>query len=328
MPESLLSWPLIGARAVHFAATVLLVGVVLFVAFVEEPTLRKVRDQPPPAIAALRHRLLAIAWFSLAVSVASAAAWLVALAARITGSSLAQAIAGGAAQVLLARTQFGHDWQARLVLAVLLAAALLWFGRQARWGPAERFAAAAIAMSFLGTLTWSGHGGATPGVRGEVHAAADVLHLVAAGAWIGGLLPLRLLLASAERAPAAVGLAVAHDATLRFSTLGIAAVATLAATGLVNAWVLVDGFATLVDSQYGRLLVLKVAIFLATLAVAAFNRVRLTPRLAAAASGDEACIDALRRLERNCLVETALGLSVIVVVAVLGTIPPAMAMPM
>ncbi len=327
MLQPMLSFPLIGARIVHFASTVLVAGIFIFLSFVGEPALRQVRDRRLPAIAAFRSRLLGIAWFSLAISVASAAAWLVLLAAKITGSSLAQVIADGTAQTLLTRTQFGHAWEARLVLAVLLAAALLRFSRAAEWRSAEGFVAAALAMGFLGALAWSGHGGATPGLLGEVHATADVLHLIAAGVCIGGLLPLRLLLSSAAQAPGAVGVAIARRATLRFSTLGIAAVATLLITGLVNTWVLVGSVSALVDFEYGRLLLLKIAIFAVLLAVAAFNRVRLTPRLVAAtASASHASVDALRRLKRNCVVETALGLTVIVIVGALGTISPGMAM--
>jgi putative copper resistance protein D len=321
----MLGIPLIGARVVHFASTVMIAGIFVFLVFVEAPALRKDRDRTWPTIAAFHSRLQGIAWLSLAISIASGAAWLLLLATGISGSSLAQVVSDGTAWTVLTGTQFGHDWEARFVLAVLLAAALLRFKREAGWRAAEGFVAAAVAMGFLGTLAWSGHGGATPGLRGDVHVTADVLHLIAAGAWIGGLLPLGLLLASVEQTPGTIAGGIARDATLRFSTLGVIAVATLIISGLVNTWVLVGSVPALVESQYGRLLLLKIAIFLALLAVAAFNRLRLTPRLAeAAASGTHESNDALRRLKRNCLVETVLGLAILVDVGALGTISPGM----
>ena len=327
MLEPMLNLPLIGARVVHFASTVMIAGIFLFLVFVAAPALRKDRDRTWPTVVTFHSQLLAMAWLSLAISIVSGAAWLLLLATRINGSSLAQVISDGTAWTVLTRTQFGHDWEARFVVAVLLAAALVRFNRKAGWRLAGGFVAAALAMGFLGTLAWSGHGGATPGLRGEVHVTADVLHLIAAGAWIGGLLPLGLLLSSAEQMPGTVGVSIARDAILRFSTLGIIAVATLLITGLLNMWVLVGSVPALVETQYGRLLALKIAIFLVLLAVAAFNRTRLTPRLAeAAASGSHASIDALRRLKRNCLVETALGLAVLIVVGALGTISPGMLM--
>jgi copper resistance protein D len=323
----MLSLPFIAARVVHFASTVMIAGIFIFLVFVEAPALRKNIDRTWPGLTAFHSRLLGIAWLSLAFSIASGAAWLLLLAAKINGSSVAQAVSDGMAQTLLTRTQFGHVWEARFVLAVLLAVALLRFRRKGGWRLAEDFVAAALAMAFLGTLAWSGHGGATPGLRGEVHATADVLHLIAAGAWIGGLLPLGLLLSSAEQAPGRVGVNIARDAIFRFSTLGVAAVATLIITGLVNTWVLVGSLPTLVEFQYGRLLLLKIGIFLLLLAIAAFNRMRLTPRLAeTVTSGSHESIDVLRRLKRNCLVEAALGLAILIVVGALGTISPGMDM--
>jgi putative copper export protein len=47
---------------------------------------------------------------------------------------------------------------------------------------------------------------------------ADFLHLVAAAVWVGGLLPLALLLAIAQRA---VAMQVARTTSLRFSACGV-----------------------------------------------------------------------------------------------------------
>jgi putative copper resistance protein D len=148
---------------------------------------------------------------------------------------------------------------------------------------------------------------------------ADALHLIAAGAWIGGLLPLRLLLSSTAQTPGTAGAAIAHDATLRFSTLGTVAVGTLTITGLFNTWILVGSVHGLFDSAYGALLLLKITIFLAMLTVAAFNRMRWARRLATQ-SELRTRADAVQRLKRNCLIETALGLAIIIDVGVLGTI--------
>jgi len=317
---------LIGARIVHFASTVMIAGIFLFLFFVATPVLRKNRDHTWPIAATLHSKLLSIAWLSLVISIVSGAAWLVLLASEITGSPLSQVTSDGTVWTVLTRTQFGHDWEARFVLAVLLAVVIFQFNRKSEWHSAEGFFAAALATGLLGTLAWSGHGGATTGLRGEIHVTADVLHLIAAGAWIGGLLPLRLLLSSVGQTPG-TGLGIARDATMRFSTLGMAAVTTLVITGLVNVWFLVGSASAIAETQYGQLLALKIVIFLILLTVAAFNRMRLTPRLAeAAASGAHTGIDALHQLRRNCLIETALGLAVLIVVGTLGTLPPGMHM--
>jgi putative copper resistance protein D len=54
---------------------------------------------------------------------------------------------------------------------------------------------------------------------------------------------------------------------------------------------------------------------------AAVNRLWLTPRLAHAPTAAFA-IDALRRIARNSLIEAGLGTIIIVIVGLLGTLPP------
>jgi putative copper resistance protein D len=85
----------------------------------------------------------------------------------------------------------------------------------------------------------------------------------------------------------------------------------------VNAWFLVGSITALTVSDYGRLLMVKVALFVVMLCFAAVNRLYLTPRLADRNSNASAA------LARNSLAEAALGLIVIIVVAVLGTLAPA-----
>ena len=56
-----------------------------------------------------------------------------------------------------------------------------------------------LAAALVGTLAFAGHAIGGEGIEGIVHPAADVLHLVAAAAWVGALVPLALLLAMTGR---------------------------------------------------------------------------------------------------------------------------------
>jgi copper resistance protein D len=158
-------------------------------------------------------------------------------------------------------------------------------------------------------------------VQGTVHLAADILHLISAAAWVGALLPLALLLRAAVANAGPSSLALARGAVQRFSTLGIASVATLVGSGLINTWVLAGSIAALTETDYGRLLLLKIALFVVMLLFATINRLRLTPRLASTA-GTDAVRDALGRIRRNTLIEVTIGAIVIVIVSQLGTLPP------
>ncbi len=100
-------------------------------------------------------------------------------------------------------------------------------------------AAAAGLLALLGLI---GHAGATPGLTGGIHLASDMVHLLSAGAWLGGLPALAMLLmAQARRSQKPGWGAIATDATHRFSRLGIICVAVLLASGVVNSWNLLAG---------------------------------------------------------------------------------------
>jgi copper resistance protein D len=311
--------PLVYVRAVHFAATITVAGVAFFVVFIAEPAFHAFGTVTPlPAI--IRHRLTWLAWIGLLLTVLSGAAWLVLVAASISDRSLADVLSENIVWIVLSETDFGRDWLGRFVLACLLAGLFIPFlsAKPARpvW---LKLVVALAAAGLVGTLAWAGHAVGASGLDGVIHTAADVLHLIAAAAWIGLLLPLALVLRAA--AADAGSAATARTVTVRFSTLGIVSVGTLLVTGTINTWYLAGSISTLPESAYGRLLLLKIALFLGMVAIAAVNRLRLTPRLAAGASAPAAGI-ALRQLRRNVAIEIAAGAFILAIVAVLGVTPP------
>ena len=313
--------PLFWVRLIHFTAAMAVTGAVIFLGFVAEPAFREAKASGR-MVADLRRRLAAISWISLAVAIVSGVAWLFWQAARMADLPLGEAWSEGTAWTVLSETDFGQAWTARLVIAGLLAAALPWLAAANPVLSRQRAAVAmALAAALVGTLAWAGHAASGTGVSGGIHLAADVLHLIAGAAWVGALVPLALLLRAALADPGHVSFTIASAGVLRFSTLGIASVATLLISGSVNTWVLAGSIPALVDTDYGRVLLTKIALFLAMLAFAAVNRLRLTPRLTSA-SGADAARAALGQIQRNTLVEAVLGAIVIAIVSVLGTMPP------
>jgi copper resistance protein D len=96
---------------------------------------------------------------------------------------------------------------------------------------------------------------------------------------------------------------VAADITRRFSAFGVLIVGVLLLTGLSNTWFLVGSLPRLLGTRYGQLLLLKIVLVIAMVAVAAVNRLVLMPRLRDAAGA----VGVLTRLRRNGLIEIALG---------------------
>lgn len=295
---------LISARAVHFAATAMTAGALTFRAAVSEPALRVM----PEAARALTSRVRSVAWIGLVVAVASGLIWLQLLTVSMTGVSFAETLTSDALPTVVGETQFGQVSLIRLCLAVVLAVTLA----GDRLVPL-RWLALLAALGFTAALAWTGHAGSTAGELGAVHLASDILHLLAASAWTGGLILLLLLLMISRRGRAKAWRELELDAVRRFSTLGIVSVVTLVASGVVNAWIIVPNWRALVATAYGELLLLKVAVVGAMVMLAGINRFWLTPRLAAASDPH-----ASRALARHTAIEFALGLVVFAIVGALG----------
>lgn len=133
------------------------------------------------------------------------------------------------------------------------------------------------------------------------------LHGVGAAFWVGALMPL----AAIAWRPAQPLLQVLN----RFSHAAIFVVAVLVLTGLALAAVQLERFGALIDSQYGIILSIKLALVTALLGLAALNRFRLTPALARDPHHT-------RSLLRSILAEGIIVVAILAVVAGWRFTPP------
>jgi copper resistance protein D len=142
--------------------------------------------------------------------------------------------------------------------------------------------------------------------------ASQALHVMAAGAWLGGLVPLLILLRGATDA-------VTTQALRSFSNLAALCVIFLAATATIQGWHLAGGFTGLTGTPYGWILLLKTALFGTLVGLGALNRVRLAPALV---GGDGPA--PRQALIRTIAVETVLGLLVVFAASGLSGLEPGM----
>jgi copper resistance protein D len=297
--------PLIGARAVHFAATAFVAGVMFFDAVIARPILvRGAHTYTKRYFATLDRFILT----SVAFAILSGLVWSLLLAAKIGDETIGAALADGTFSTLLTETRFGYLWIARGALAAVVALTARAAGRRFGW------IGLVSASLMLAALAWIGHAGARSGAVGWLHVSADMAHLLAAGAWLGSLPALALLLSRSGAGPRAIPAAAGAAVTRRFSVFGIAAVVTLLITGVINALLLTDSVASLADTDYGRLLLIKIGLFALMVALASINRWFWTPKLP---NGR-----AIAMVRRHSLIETGLGALIIAIVGVLGTLPP------
>jgi putative copper export protein/mono/diheme cytochrome c family protein/peroxiredoxin len=297
---------LASTRAVHFAATLWLFGELVLACMLSA---WRGSDAPPGPGEAMRRRLPSVARWCLAIGIASAVAWLAAVAATMSGLPLSRAIEPSTLGAVVGGTLFGKMWIARLCLAMILLLAL--WPRSAGCSGGSLASSTLVAGAYLAALAWTGHAAAAEGPWRGLQIASDVLHLLTAGAWLGALPALAYLLGKAQLIDDAAW------ATARFSIMAIACVSALILSGIGNSWFLVGSVPALFGTTYGTLLVAKLALLAAMLSFAAVNRLVLTPRLAA---GDGQALHALRR---NALLEIAAGLLVVAIVGMLGITVPA-----
>jgi putative copper export protein len=312
-------------RALHLAAALSLLGSAGFIAWILPAA------GPPPG--ALHRRLTLVMRVSGLIAVAAGAAWFALQAAAISGAeSLAEL--REALPVVAFHTRFGTILLVRLGL-LLFATIAAWRGlvmvRAA--GPGRRAGGgrpslamtrsggagpvrpslwlillpAAVALGLQGLI---GHAGATGGATGTELVASEALHLIAAGIWLGALLPLAMSLFALPQALAAL-------VCERFTPVGLACVLVLAGTGLAQGLDLIGSLAALFGTRYGHFALLKICLFLAALALAALNRLWLADRLAAGAGS------ARRHLLLSVSLETLVGLAIVNAAAFMASSPPA-----
>jgi putative copper export protein/mono/diheme cytochrome c family protein len=280
-------------RGLHLAATLSLLGVVGFIAWLL-PAAADGRQMLPSLIrlwrvSGLFALLLLIAWFVLQAAV-------------IAGASDLRQVAL-ALPMVAEHTRYGGAMLARaglLLLATLLA------GKSRL----QIYAAIVLVAVALGLEGLIGHAGAMGGRTGVGIMASEALHLLAAGLWLGALLPLWL---SLGRVIPPAGAAICE----RFSPIGLGCVLVIAGTGLAQGIELIGGLPGLVGTHYGRIALLKIALFVAALALAAINRLRLTDRLS------RATVHARSRLRLSVSGEILAGLAIIVAAAFLASSMPA-----
>ena len=317
---------LVVTRALHIGACMILLSLFAFEPLIASPALRQTDRSALQDRETMRRqfRLLAV-WSGLA-AIVSGIVWFWIVLARMTGGSLWELPGIDSIGIAITQTQFGRLWTWRLGLILLFTIANLFAPRNGQRvlgnSSAWQYAGLIIAIILLASIAWAGHAGATIGPERPIHLTVDATHLIAAGLWPGGLLPLTLLLVRASKSNDASLLLAAGSITRKFSDVSLLVVGALAATGLTNSYFLVGSLPALVTSEYGRLLTLKLFLFFIMIAFGACNLLRFKPQLAAADEQNAKQRNALRKLMRNVIAELCLGTIIVLIVGALGATPP------
>jgi copper resistance protein D len=304
------------ARAIHIGACLFFFGVFAFDRFVAVATIFNNNENEIKTYWQTRIRFFNL--ILLPIILLSGLAWFALVAMNMSSQPLQIEIL----KTVWTQTQFGTVWKIRLLFwfAAAMAAFLFYFSKQQT--VFQRFSVwlqLFLSGALLGSLAWAGHGQETS----VWHLCADVLHLLVAGFWPTGLLPFALLLRKLRQNSKLPCRNLIVTLVRRFSALSLGSVALLAVTGFVNSWFLVGSFSNLFEQNYGRWLLAKIILFCFAVAIGAVNLLRLKPRLLIENSQTKNPEATVAQLQFNVQTELFLGIAIVVVVAILGILPPA-----
>jgi putative copper resistance protein D len=304
---------LIIARFLHYLATTALAGLSLF-------PLYAYAGAEPDVLGRWRQRWHL--WTALA-ALFSGLCWFAFVAANMSGS-MTDLVDAETVWAVVHDTGFGIVWTLRMLLAALMVGVAAWGLCSKVAAPHQNGMMPLLAAVLLASLAGTGHAQIEESWAGVMHIVADAVHLLAAGAWLGGLIPLALILHRYLGTDLNVGPKNMDQILMRFSGMGYLAVAALIGSGLVNGWFLVGSLSGLLDTPYGQILLGKLAMFGGMLALAIANRFWLVPSMGRIPTDTvEGLARASARLRNHVLGEQFLGWMVLLAVSILGTMQPA-----
>jgi putative copper resistance protein D len=237
------------------------------------------------------------------------------LRSLLIGAAVVSGISGALWYVLLMMdTPFGWIWLIRLALGIVLI--VLTLGKRAGRYRLELIVLCAAVL--LASIALTGNPGSNVGRLAFQHRLSDAVHLVASGVWIGALVVFSRLVTMSVHEDRLDELQMVHDVLARFAGVGTVTVATLTLSGMTNP----GFFRSELDTAYGQVLIAKLLVFVGMLALAGANRFLLTPKLLATLSGRGGLKTAVNALRASILIETALGVIILLLVGWLGVLPP------
>ncbi len=311
-------------RSLDYLSLALFIGGLAFLLVAWLPGLAAVMDTEPDwqaasqAFAKRLHRLLTVAVvLGMVVSVLG----ILLQGASAAGVSLWSSLKGTVIENTL-NSRFGEVWGARAIDWQALGVAL------AFWRRGERSPSRPIIVLFgLG----SAYLAITPALAGHasiqsptaVFFPSDVLHVLAASVWVGGIACLLGALPAATRQLQGPDRSRLLLATLaRFSPLALGAVVVIAVTGVVQAYIDVRSIEGLLHTTYGALILVKVALLVALIGLGWVNRERAIPALKRIANSSQAPGTVGMLARRTMRGELALMLCVFGVTAALISYAP------
>jgi copper transport protein len=306
---------LVGLRFVAFLSAMLAVGLFAFRMLIARPVVRVV---PGSSLRAVTVAFIVC----LAVSLVAVPVYVLASTAKF---ALRSTLDVGTLIPLIRDSGFGRSYlDLWIVLALFGAAALaaIAIDRPSRpiRSSAELLATGAGLITAAAALVIPGIAGhASQTSPAALALGLDWVHLVCGSLWIGGLLGLLVVWFATPGARRRPLLALVVP---RFSSVAFVAVLALLASGIAASYLHLPTLASLWDTSYGKVILIKSGLLAATMLIAAVNLLVTRPRLAAAGIREDLAARAPALLRRLVASEIVLVMAAILAASVLTSLPP------
>ncbi len=304
------------AKWLLYLSAMITVGGVLFIAVVWQPAQRAAQidraiAQPP------WQRLFNLALSGLFVA---SILGLCVQAGQASGAEIAAPWSAAVNGVLFA-TRYGTVWTARIMLTLILMGLLARNAMPSQTSRRTSCAAVNVALLLLLSISLSSHGAGES--QPALPIAADVIHLLAASIWIGGLLAFALGVWAIRKSEPDIRTRFTAQLIPRFSSLAVISVAGLALTGVYAGVLHIGAWEALWNTLYGQALIVKLLIAAPMIVLGAISLLIITPRMKRAALQPMGSTRLADRFRRSVTSEVTLGVVLVLSVSVLTSLPPA-----
>lgn len=217
------------------------------------------------------------------------------------------------------QTSFGMTWIIRMAVTIALLAVWFWMERMKKISFKNQIPLLILTLILIGTTTMMGHGMAS----GQAPAVVlDYIHNLVAAIWIGGIIFFAFtLLPSFGRLDENIREKMSLAAIPRFSIMIVIALGVVIITGPILMWLLESDVHMITESTYGKLIILKILLASAMIGIGGYHQFGIQKKAEKNIKSGKISVN--KRLKRALKAEAALGIVLLLVVALLtnGTLP-------
>ena len=207
-------------------------------------------------------------------------------------------------------TTFGTTWLIRMIITIVIIGLWFWMERKKQITIKGQIPLLVASLILIATTTMMGHGAST---ELEAPWILDYTHNLLSSIWIGGLIFFAFVaLPTITKTDNSTKEKIALSLIPRFSGLFIIAIGILIITGPTLLWFLDDNVASLTDSTYGKLILIKIGIAAVMIAFGGLYQVKFLKNI-----HDFEKLNISKKISKPLKVEAGLGIALLAVVALL-----------